>query len=518
MRRDGNNPSIWQDFSPYSPATQSESHPKYDVAIVGGGMTGIVTALHLQKAGKKCIVLEAHNIGFGTTGGTTAHINTLLDTPYTTIGKNFGDNGPKQVAKAVADAILLIEDHIRDYSISCDYSRSPAYLFSQDDQETEQLQDIFEASRSAGLDIELTQEIPIPVRFVKAVRVADQAKFHPLKYLFAIASAFEELGGHIHTNTMVNDVVEKDGQLTITGTSGSIISSHMVYATHIPPGINLLHLRCAPWRSYAMAVKLSESKYPDGLIYDMKDPYHYYRTQIIDGEPYLIVGGKDHKTGVPDPVDAFLSLRAHVENIFDVEKVTHQWSSQYYEPADGLPYIGLLPGNSERFYVATGFGGNGMVYSHVAAREIASKILSQESLYDNLFSPSRIKPVAGFKNFVNHNAEVAKHFIGKFFPAASLEALAGIAPGEGKIVNFEDDTIALAKDAEGKLHAIAPACTHMKCHVTWNRAEQSWDCPCHGARYSIDGEVLNGPANQNLEAIPLADNADRSQQNLKILR
>jgi Rieske Fe-S protein len=265
-----------------------------------------------------------------------------------------------------------------------------------------------------------------------------------------------------------------------------------------------LHLRCAPWRSYAIAVKLANDRYPEGLIYDMKDPYHYYRTQKIGGESYLIAGGNDHKTGSVENTDhEFTSLRAHVGQIFDIAEVTNQWSSQYFEPADGLPYIGLLPGESENFYVATGFGGNGMIYSQVAAREISHHIITGESYYNDLFSPSRIKPIAGFSNFVSHNADVIKHFVGKWFGVQHIEQLAELAPGEGKVVTLDKTLIAVCKDDSGKLHAVSPVCTHLKCNVSWNSTERSWDCPCHGARYSVDGKVITGPADKDLELIEL---------------
>ncbi|HEY8935935.1 MAG TPA: FAD-dependent oxidoreductase, partial [Cyclobacteriaceae bacterium] len=326
------------------------------------------------------------------------------------------------------------------------------------------------------------------------------------KYLFALAKEFERLGGTIQTNCKVENVKEGENGIIIETSTATFKSDKIIYATHIPPGINLLHLRCAPWRSYAMAVKLSHGVYPKGLIYDMKDPYHYYRTQYIDGRPYLIIGGNDHKTGEDVNTElAFRHLLADAKSIFDIREVTHRWSSQYFESADGLPYIGHLPGHSESCYVATGYGGNGMIYSHVAAMEITNMILFNESLYNSLFGPSRVKPIAGFKNFIDHNADVIKNFINKLIPADTLEELVELAPGEGKIVDFEGDKIALSKDLEGRLHAVSSVCTHMKGTVAWNETEKSWDCPCHGARYDVDGKVLTGPANQNLEVLELTN-------------
>jgi Rieske Fe-S protein len=332
-----------------------------------------------------------------------------------------------------------------------------------------------------------------------------QAKFSPLDYVYALALEFEKAGGVIRQNCRVNDVNGKD-PLMVETTDGRFEVKSFVFATHVPPGVNLLHLRLIPMRSYAMSVRLNNGNYPEGLIYDMIDPYHYYRTQTINGVNYLIVGGYDHKTAhKSNTAESFLQLEAHIRAHFDVAEITNRWSSQYYDSVDGLPYIGHLPGKEENVYVATGFGGNGMTYSHVAARVITHLIMKLPDPYNGVFHPSRIKPVAGFTNFVSHNADVVKQYSHKWLPLDEIEELASLAPGEGKVVKYHDESVALHKDEHGGIHAVRPICTHLGCSVTWNTAEQSWDCPCHGARYSPDGEVLNGPASQDLERIVLEE-------------
>ncbi|MBT1707550.1 FAD-dependent oxidoreductase [Fulvivirgaceae bacterium PWU5] len=503
IARDGSFVSLWQEMPVYGSLHRAQQDTSYDVAIVGGGITGITTALLLQQAGKRCILVEAENLGFGTTGGTTAHLNTLLDTPYTTIIQNFGTSGAQSVARAAREAVDLIQRHVSTYGIDCGFEEAAAYLFSQDEKQSKELQDIFDASRTVGLAIQYTDSIPLPIPMQKAVRVERQGKFHPLRYVHALAHAFEALGGAILQYAPVTKVTE--GDVVLIDAGGKSIRAHnLVYATHTPPGINLLHLRLAPWRSYAMAVTLADGKYPEGLCYDMYDPYHYYRTQVVDGKSYLIAGGEDHKTGHEENTEKrFRTLEAHVRKYFAVESIAYQWSSQYFEPVDGLPYIGNLPMHGNNIYVATGYGGNGMTYSTVAAGILRDLITKQENVYQELFSPSRIKPVAGFTSFMQNNLDVAKNLIGGWFSSEALQDLANLAPGEGKVVEYEGKSIALSRDSEGALHAVSPTCTHMGCHVAWNLAEQSWDCPCHGARYSPDGKVLTGPASADLEVVSL---------------
>jgi glycine/D-amino acid oxidase-like deaminating enzyme/nitrite reductase/ring-hydroxylating ferredoxin subunit len=506
MHRDGANKSLWQEAMPvYQPKHKIIPEKIVDVLVVGGGITGLSTALELQKAGKQCLLIEACTIGFGTTGGTTAHLNTYLDTSYDQLQSDFGEKNAQLVFKAASEAIGSIKKNIDAYNIDCAFAYKDGYVFSQNDKQSDALDKVIAASRKAGMDIGYTNQLPVQVPFEKAAKFSGQAQFHPAKYLYGIAEAYEEAGGYLVQNCRLesydsNSLVEAKTSL------GVIRARKIIFATHIPPGVNLLHFRCAPYRSYALAVKLSDKKYPDALVYDMHDPYHYYRTQEVNGEQYLIVGGEDHKTGHSENTDfCFSKLDSYLSKYYDIEEVSFKWSSEFFEPADGLPYIGHLPGFTENVYVATGFSGNGMTYSHVAARLLTDLVVRGESGYKDLFDPNRIKPVAGFANFVKENADVVKEFIGKRLSKEKIESLVEIAKGEGKVVKYEGESIALYRDERGSLHAVNPVCTHAKCIVQWNTSEKSWDCPCHGARYTADGKVITGPASKDLEIVELKD-------------
>lgn len=510
MKRDGATTSLWQHNVPHftTSSTTTGDHV-FDVLIVGGGITGITTALLLQQGGKKCVVAEAHNLCFGTTGGTTSHLNTFLDNDYKTIIKDFGEETAQLVARATRQSLDLFKHHVETYNIDCGYEEKGGYLYAQTEDQQKQLADIMDASLKAGVDVAFSNSIPVPVPFEKAIVYNRQAQIHPTRYVTALANAFVEAGGVILQNCPVTDVSDKE-PIVATTALGEIKAHKLIYATHIPPGINLLHFRNAPYRSYAMAVTLKDGAYPDGLAYDMYDPYHYYRTHEVDGQKYLIAGGEDHKTAHVVNTDAcFDHLESHVRKYFNVDQVAFKWSSQYFEPSDGLAYIGQLPHHSSNMYVATGFGGNGITYSHIAAITLSELLLKGSSQYAETFRPGRIKPVAGFEAFVKENADVVKEFISKRIGVEELEELAGMAPGEAKVVKFEGKQLAIYKSESGSVHALNPVCTHAKCIVDWNKAEKTWDCPCHGARYSIEGEVLTGPARHALEKVELADLMDK---------
>ncbi len=504
MKRDGANVSLWQYKIPaYFSQTHTLTDQVYDVLIVGGGMTGISTGLLLQKAGQKCIIAEAKSIGFGTTSGTSAHLNTFMDSPYNEIQKNFGEDDAKLVCTAAKNALNLIEQNIEEYDIDCGHSRRDGYLFSQDEKQTEELHEIYKASRQAGCEVIYSDSIPVPIVFENAIIFKNQAQFHPSEYLYGIAKAFEKEGGTLVEGCRVTAVNEKE-ILEVETERGIIKARALIYATHVPPGVNMLHFRCAPYRSYVVAAKLEDEQYPESLAYDMYDPYHYYRTQEIDGQKYLIAGGEDHKTAhIENTEECFTKLEAYLKKHFKIKEIAFKWSSQYYQPTDGLPYIGRLPGNAANVYVATGYSGNGMTYSHIAAKLLTDLIVRDQSILEELFDPNRIKPVAGFTEFVKEAADVVGNLVGKWFSSSSIKELSEIANGEAKVVKYDKESIALYKDEVGNIHAVNPACTHINCRVAWNNSERSWDCPCHGSRFDVDGEVLTAPARKNLEKIDL---------------
>ncbi len=507
MKRDGANESLWQyNIKDYAAAPVQWPTQTFDVVIVGGGITGITTALQLQKAGKKCVVVESYSLCFGTSGGTTAHLNSFLDTPYDKIENDFGENAAQLVASATNKALKLYHSNVEQYQINCGYSQHDGYVYARDTKQVKELTKMFEAAEKAGVDVSYTDRIPVPDDFIRAMVYQKQAQIHPVKYVHALAAQFEKGGGIIIQNCAVNHVVEAQESVAVETSLGALQGGYLVWATHIPPGVNLLHFRCAPYRSYAMALQLKGDDYPDGLCYDMYDPYHYYRMQDVDGVKYLIAGGEDHKTAHVENTEAcFTKLEAHMRNLYEVEKVAFKWSSQYFEPADGLAYIGLLPGSSGNILVATGYGGNGMTYSHIAAPLLTDLIMQKENAFAALFNPNRVKPVAGFANFVKEAADVVSEFVSGRFAAEKIDGLSGLAPGEGKIVNYEGEKLAIYKDESGVAHALSPVCTHVKCIVNWNATEKTWDCPCHGARYAIDGEVLTGPARKALHKISLQE-------------
>ena len=503
MKRDGNTISLWQHDIPSYPSGVQHLPAQAEVVIVGGGITGLSTALKLQLSGLSCLLIEAHEIGFGTTGGTTCHLNTMVDTPYYQIINDFGEDNARKIVKLTSEAIHLAQRNVEEFSIDCGFAGKRAFIYSQDKEQSNELEKIVIGATDAGVSIQYSTTTPIPIPFDDAAVAEGQAQMHPTQYLFGIARQFEKAGGTIIQHCRVKEVITENDQTIVNTLKGKVTATYVVYATHIPPGVNILHFRCAPYRSYAMAVTLKSGSYPDALAYDLYSPYHYFRTQEINGKKYLVVGGEDHKSGhSPNTLYSFIKLESYIRKFFDIESVDFQWSSQFFESVDGLPYIGHLPGNADNIYVATGFGGNGITYGIASSIILSDLILTGNSEYKELFNPRRVK-LAGFENLVKEATDVIGAFFGRRLAIKEIEDAVELAKGEAKVVKYEGTSLALYKDENGKLFALSPSCPHTKCVVGWNSAEKSWDCPCHGSRFSITGEVLNTPATKNLLKIDL---------------
>jgi glycine/D-amino acid oxidase-like deaminating enzyme/nitrite reductase/ring-hydroxylating ferredoxin subunit len=498
--RDGWRESAWQEGlnAIAQKVYKNKADAVYDCLVVGGGITGLTAALLLQKAGKQAIIAEAHRIGFGTTGGTSAHINTFADTTYKEAESAFGKEGAKLFADAINEGFALIKSNIDNLRINCDYESKSGYLYAEDEDQVKQLADIYAGAIKVGVPVQYAEDVPTPVPYQQALQFDSQGQFHPLKYLQGLQKAYLEAGGIMLENTKIEGL-KNDGDIHVAQSETmSIRAKKVVYATHMPPNINVFNFECAPYRSYVMAVKLKSGQYPDALIYDMQEPYHYVRSHLIDGQQLLLVGGLDHKTAHEDMKKAFADLEKYIRKYYHVSSVKYQWSSQYYVPVDGLPYIGQMPFTADGVYCATGYNGNGMMLGSVAGKILSDLVRKRPNRYADLFDPCRIKPVDGFTEFVQENTDVAYHFVADRFGIKETDSLKRLQPGTGKVVEFDGEKIAAYRDEKGNVHALSPVCTHAKCIVNWNSEEKSWDCPCHGARYDIDGRVLTGPATKDL--------------------
>lgn len=501
MNRDGINQSIWE--NEIFPHQNKDFNPKnFDTIIVGGGITGISLGLELQKRGRDCLILEQKNLGFGTTGGTTAFINNFFDESYDRMISSFGEDKAQTIADHALKVPEMVSRNIRDYNISCDYAECKFYLFSAEKKQDKQLEKILDAHQRLDIPTRTVTEIPFDIEFRTAIEIDGQAQFHPTKYISALAEAFESLGGVIITDTRYTKDHKEEGLIVVETENGeSFTAKNLVYATHIPPGLNRFSSLCAPYRSYALAAKLNHVPVSMAQAADLYDPYHYFRYHQMDGEHYLIVGGFDHKTGHEDDTEKpFDDLVQYTEEHFHFGEIVSKWSAQFYVPVDGLPYIGKMPGE-ENIFVATGYNGNGMTWGTLAAEILSDVIDGKENELADIVSPNRIEMMASAKEFVKENVDAVFHLIKDQFTADKKTELDELQPGEGKVLEHESQKVAAYRSDSGELELVTAICPHMGCVVNFNNSEQTWDCPCHGSRFDTKGNLLTGPSLTGLKPI-----------------
>jgi len=458
-------------------------------------------ALLLQRSGVDVAVLDAHPVGYGVSGLNSGHLtNLLLDMKYKNILAAFGEDATRAVALGLTQAIDHIEQMVTDYRIDCQFKRLPGYLYTEHSSELNVLQEEYESASIAGLSVNRTFNVPLPFPVEEAVHVADQADFHPLKYVRGLAREFIRNGGRIHTQTRVVSIDHEnhEGGIPVKTDFGSVLAQNVVLATHTPIGFRpAIQTRLEAYRSYIIGFR-TDDMVGDALFWDTQEPYHYIRSVTDEKGPLLILGGADHRTGEKrDTERCFQQLENYAAERFNVNSWDYRWSAQMFNPADGLPYIGKLSG----VYIATGYSGEGLTFGTLAAQILHDDLVGRSHYLADILTPSRAKPLASVGGFLAENVGTMAHFVGDRLRKADVLEPEQIPVGEGAICKLHGKKVAVYHGTEGVFHFLSPVCTHMACIVGWNSAEKSWDCPCHGARYDAFGQVINGPAVNALKPI-----------------
>ncbi len=493
--------SLWQASSRRRGYPNLKGKVYVDVAIIGGGITGTTTALMLKEAGLKVALIEAKEIGYGVTGANSGHLTTLLlDYRYKNIIANFGEEGARLAAKSQQEAIQLIAGFVKKFSIDCDFQYIPGYLYAENFFQRAALKQEYKAFLKVDLQASSLEKAPLPFKTQKALVVHNQARFHPYKYIQALAEKIEENGSYVFENSQVHSVSRDNSPVEIDTAEGQVIAKEVVLATHIPIGLRpIIQSKVPPYRSYVIGARVEETL-EDALYWDLREPYHYLRLARDDKGALLIIGGEDHRTGEnKDTQKHFKKLEKYAKSRFSVKSIDYYWSAQLYESVDGLPYIGRSSWE-KNVYVATGFSGEGLTCGTIAAQIIADQILQKENKYSNLFSPNRLKPLASAASFIGENAVTVGNFVFERLKGHGTE-LELIKPGDGKIVELDGHKAAVSRTEGGELISLSAVCPHAKCIVHWNNAEKSWDCPCHGSRFNCKGELLEGPALEGLNSL-----------------
>ncbi len=513
----GEHVSFWTDSVKPQETAPLLHNIETDVLVVGGGIAGLTTAYCLLTSGHRVVLVEDGLIGSGESGRTTAHLTNALDDRYYTLEKLFGKEKARLAAQSHTAAINWIENTIRLENIQCHFRRINGYLFLHPTDETDSLKKELKATHKAGLDTELLDKIPGMEETGQCICFREQGQFHIMEYLNGLTDAIIERGGSVYTKSKAENITEKGAIVN----GYTVNASHIVVATNTPVNnLVTMHTKQYPYRTYVVAALVPKDQVTPALWWDTGDqevkgepaPYHYVRlTPYDESNDLLISGGEDHRTGQPGDTpeqNRYLALEEWTLRHFPfIEKFVYRWSGQVMEPLDALAFIGKNPGN-DNIYIITGDSGNGMTHGTLGGIIINDLISGNENPWTEIYKPTRI-PLKLTGKYLRRAMNMAGQYA-DWLSKGDVDSFNEIPAGEGAIVSSGLKKMAVYRDTDNELHVFNAACTHLGCVVQWNADEKTFDCPCHGSRYTKEGKVINGPAVEGLEKIDIAESMHHS--------
>jgi glycine/D-amino acid oxidase-like deaminating enzyme/nitrite reductase/ring-hydroxylating ferredoxin subunit len=491
------------------------SDAKCDVVVVGAGIAGMSIAYELATRGRSVIVLDDGPIGGGETSRTTAHLVNALDSRYKMIEKMHGEEAARLAAQSHTTAVDRIEAITKVENIDCDLTRVDGYLFvppDKQDKAEQYINDEQEACSRAGVICQRLAKAPgMAIDTGPCLRFPNQAQFHPMKYLSALARAIKAQGGRIHTGSHVREFHGGKDAHVITSDGRTVSADAIVVATNTPVNdLVTMHTKQVAYRSYVVGMvvpkgAMSPALYWDGYWEDRDTHYHYVRLRLDpqSDRELLIVGGEDHRVGDPPADhDQFKALEAWTRERFPmVQETAYRWSGQIMEPFDEFAFIGRNPGRDDNVLIVTGDSGNGMTHGVIASLMFPALIAGESHIWEKIYSPSRL-PRHALSEAVLENLKTVGEYRDWVTPHEKSAPKPLVAErGRGEIIREDGKLVAVYTSPDGKQTRCSAVCTHLKAVVRWNEKEQSWDCPAHGSRFDHDGKVVNGPANKDLDSI-----------------
>lgn len=475
---------------------------RVDVAVIGAGITGLTAAYLLKHAGYHVAVFDRAQVAGGETGHTTAHLTCVSDERLGTLVEDFGRMQSLAVWDAGQFALEEIQRIAAEEAIACGFQQVSGYLLAalagDDASEAERLHREAHLAAEFGFDADFLEHAPIFGR--PALRIANQALFHPVKYVRGLAKAVHREGSFVFEKSEVQIFEENPRRLTVNGCR--ISYDRCVVATHVPIqarsstlSVMLRQTKLSAYSTYAISGPVPRGQIPAALFWDTGDPYYYIRIHPGAECDYVIVGGNDHKTGQGDEVRAVEKLREFATRWFPHVDFNRRWSGQVIETVDGLPYIGEVDPYE---FLATGFSGNGMTFGTLGGVMARDWVAGRKSPWVDLFSPERKKLSATWE-YLRENKDYPVQLLQGHLAGGQEGEPSSVRPGEGRVLRQRGRKIAVFRADDGELSVCSAVCPHLGCIVEWNAAEKTWDCPCHGSRFAAKGEVMAGPAESPLE-------------------
>ena len=468
-----------------------------DIAIIGGGIVGVSAARFLKDQGMTVALVEARRVGRGVSGKATAKVTSQHGITYQTIAQKFDEDRARIYADAQERALKRIVELARAHGIDADIEVKSAFVYTCDDKYVEDIEKEVEIARRLGLPAVLTRDTGLPFDVRQAMRWDDQAQFHPVKYVAGLAATIPGEGCHVFERSRVMDWDPH----RISTDRGTVNARHVVMATNLPLGqVGLYYATNFPMAEPVIAAPIS--RVPPAYYKNVEQPGHSIRTHQSHGRTYAVAAGQHFKPGHPEDEEKyFADIERWLTDNFGAETIEYRWVNEDYSSMDSAPFIGWSSSHTDEAYlIATGFAAWGFTNGTAAGMIIADLVAGRENPWLELFDASRVKLLAGAKQFVKENASVAGHLVGGYV-SPKAKSYDELKPGEATILKIDGDNVAAFRDERGEVHAVSAACSHMGCLLGWNATDRTWDCPCHGSRFTLTGEVLHGPAVTPLDPV-----------------
>jgi len=495
--------SYWIDSTPETSYPELPGDLSVDVAVVGAGIVGLTTALLLKRAGRSVAVIDSQKIVGQVTGRTTAKLTSLHGLIYSYLIKSFGEDAARAYAESNQAAIEIVDTIRTQLGSECDFERLAAYTVTESKEQMPALEAEAEAAAKLGLPVDFVTETTLPFPVAGAVRFDNQARFHPRKYLLSVAQAVNGDGCAIFENTRVLDVEEGTPCQVLTD-KGKVAARDVVIATNIPIlDKGGFFAKVFPRQHVVVGIRVVPEHVPTGMFLAVGEPAYSVRVHPTDKGPLLIISGQGYRTGHADTAQKSRELRWFVQNRFQVTSIEYEWINQDYDAADRVPYIGHLTPGSKHLYTATGFNAWGLTNGTVAATIISDDIIGNHNRWADLYRATRVNLKSSGGKLLRENVHVGEMWLRDKFASGRRKTVETVAPGEGEIIDLHGKKAAVYRDEKGQIHAVSAVCTHLGCIVHWNKADKSWDCPCHGSRFDAGGKVISGPASKDLEPGPV---------------
>lgn len=494
--------SYWIDTAPGEPRPALTEDITVDVAVIGAGMAGLSTAWEVARSGRSVAVLEAGRLVEGVTGHTTAKLTALHSLVYQRLCRTRGVDGARLYGRSQMEALGRAAELVDELGIDCDWESAPAFTYATEQGRVPELRAEAEAAREAGLPAEFVTDTDLPFPVAGAVRVADQVQFHPRKYLLALAEALTRHGGRLHEHTRVVGLHEGEPCRLDTEAGHTVTARDVVVATHYPIFDRaMLFARLSPRREVVLTAPIDAGRAPRGMYITPEENTRSVRTAPYrDGTRLLIATGEHFTPGESDSEGHLDRLADWATEHFGPLEFTYRWATQDNDSSDTVPLVGPLHAASRHTYVATGFGGWGLSGGVMAGLLLSALIDGRKPPWAGLYDPRRVATVLReAPALLKYQAKVAQHFVGDRLAPLAGGSVDDVAPGEGAVMRLGTHVCAVSRDDSGQVHVVSARCTHLGCLVAFNRAERTWECPCHGSRFDPDGNVVQGPATRPLE-------------------